>query len=254
MRSLRRIDSSRANGARSRGPITPEGKERASTNALRHGLLAKCLVLENESNECFDDLVTQHIRRFAPADGVEFAMIEEMVAANWRMRRAWAIENRLMDQISPPATSCRVSPTPSPNWPSPPSSTCSIATRPASTASTSALWPTSSCLANPNYQTNPVPFPNSAPRWRRVPAVTFPSTLTCSETTPYQTNLIPFPDTVGQDCILPPVFNRRWSRAKRARQFYQTNPIPFSNTGPQPPAPDILLFSPIEDRSFSGNV
>ena len=98
MSSLRRIDSSRANGARSRGPITPEGKERSSTNALRHALLAKCVVLENESNECFDDLVTQHIRRFAPADGVEFAMIEEMVAANWRMRRAWAIENRLMEK------------------------------------------------------------------------------------------------------------------------------------------------------------
>jgi hypothetical protein len=56
------------------------------------------VVLETESNECFDDLVTQHIQRFAPADGVEFAMIEEMVAANWRMRRAWAIENRLMDK------------------------------------------------------------------------------------------------------------------------------------------------------------
>jgi hypothetical protein len=54
--------------------------------------------LENESNECFDDLVTQHIQRFAPADGVEYAMIEEMVAANWRMRRAWAIENCLMDK------------------------------------------------------------------------------------------------------------------------------------------------------------
>ena len=98
MSSLRRINASRANGARSRGPFTLEGKEHASINALRHGLLAKCLVLENESNECFDDLVNQHIRRFAPADGVEFAMIEEMVAANWRMRRAWAIENRLMDQ------------------------------------------------------------------------------------------------------------------------------------------------------------
>src|ERR1039457_3869509 len=98
MSSLRRINSSRANGARSRGPITPEGKERASTNALRHGLLAECVVLKNESNECFDDLLTQHIQRFTPADGVEFAMIEEMVAANWRMRRAWAIENRLMDK------------------------------------------------------------------------------------------------------------------------------------------------------------
>ena len=98
MSSLRRINSSRANGARSRGPVTPEGKERASANALRHGLLAECVVLENESNECFDDLVTQHIQRFAPADGVEFAMVEEMAAANWRMRRAWAIENRLMDK------------------------------------------------------------------------------------------------------------------------------------------------------------
>jgi hypothetical protein len=98
MSSLRRINSSRANAARSRGPITPEGKERSSANALRHGLLANCVVLKNESSQCFDDLVTQHIERFAPADGVEFAMIEEMVAANWRIRRAWAIENRLMEK------------------------------------------------------------------------------------------------------------------------------------------------------------
>ena len=98
MSSLRRINSSRANAARSRGPITPEGKERASTNALRHRFLAKCIVLENESSECFDDLVTQHIERLAPADGVEFAIVEEMVAANWRIRRAWAIENRLMEK------------------------------------------------------------------------------------------------------------------------------------------------------------
>jgi hypothetical protein len=81
------------------------------------------VVLDNESNECFDDLVTQHIQRFAPADGVEYAMIEEMVAANWRMRRAWAIENCLMDKAirnQPPATSLIASPTPSPNWPPPP--------------------------------------------------------------------------------------------------------------------------------------
>jgi hypothetical protein len=35
-----------------------EGKEPASTNALRHGLLAKCLILQNESRERFDSLVT----------------------------------------------------------------------------------------------------------------------------------------------------------------------------------------------------
>ena len=98
MKSPRRINSSRANGARSRGPITPEGKQRSSANALRHGLLAKCLVMENESIECFDELVTEHEERFAPADGVELAMVEVMVAAKWRMRRAWAIENHLMEK------------------------------------------------------------------------------------------------------------------------------------------------------------
>jgi hypothetical protein len=98
MSSLRRIHSSRANAARSRGPITAEGQERSSANAIRHALLARCVVLENESGPCLDDLVTQHTQRFAPADGVEFGMIEEMAAAYWRMRRAWAIENRLMEK------------------------------------------------------------------------------------------------------------------------------------------------------------
>jgi hypothetical protein len=98
MSSLRRIIASRANGRRSQGPATAEGLERSSANAIRHGLLAKCVVLENESGPCFDDVVTQHTRRFNPADGVEFGMIEEMAAAYWRMRRAWAIENRLMEK------------------------------------------------------------------------------------------------------------------------------------------------------------
>jgi len=98
MSSLRRINASRANAARSRGPITAEGKQRSSANAIRHGLLAKCVVLENESSACFDDLVAQHTERFAPADGVEFGIVEEMAAAHWRMRRAWAIENRLMEK------------------------------------------------------------------------------------------------------------------------------------------------------------
>jgi len=98
MSSLRRISATRANGRHSKGPATAKGQERSSANSIRHGLLARCVVLENESGPCFDDLVTQHTERFAPADGVEFGMIEEMAAAYWRMRRARAIENRLMEK------------------------------------------------------------------------------------------------------------------------------------------------------------
>src|SRR4051795_11116675 len=48
-RSPAQIEASRRNGARSKGPVTPEGKERASRNALKHGLTATYhLVLEDE--------------------------------------------------------------------------------------------------------------------------------------------------------------------------------------------------------------
>ncbi len=97
MSSLRRITASRANGARSRGPVTAEGKQRAAMNALRHGLLAKCTVMQDESPEAFAELLDQHLGRLSPADGVEYGMIEEMVSASWRLRRAWAMETRILD-------------------------------------------------------------------------------------------------------------------------------------------------------------
>jgi hypothetical protein len=97
MPSLKLTLAARANGARSLGPITPEGKRRSSQNAIRHGLLARCIVMENESRASFDALLGQYLDRLQPADGVEFGFIEEMVAAYWRMRRAWAIETRLFE-------------------------------------------------------------------------------------------------------------------------------------------------------------
>jgi hypothetical protein len=76
--------------------LTPQGKQRSSQNALYHGLFARCVVLENESRETFDTLMDQHVDRLRPVDGVEFGLIEEMVAAHWRMRRTWAIETRML--------------------------------------------------------------------------------------------------------------------------------------------------------------
>ncbi len=95
MSSSRRIESSRANGARSRGPVTPHGKKNSSRNAVRHGLLAGCLLLEGESAENFQAVFNQHLDRLQPADGVEYALVEEMAAAYWRLHRNWAVETRL---------------------------------------------------------------------------------------------------------------------------------------------------------------
>src|SRR5947209_10436798 len=46
-----RAETSRANGRKSKGPKTPEGKRRASMNAFKHGMRAEVLAMANEDPE-----------------------------------------------------------------------------------------------------------------------------------------------------------------------------------------------------------
>jgi hypothetical protein len=92
MRTEAQIAASRANGRRSQGPVTPEGKARSSQNAFRHGLLAECVVLVGEETANFQAYLDQHIARFLPADDVEMNLVEEMVSAAWRERRATGLQ------------------------------------------------------------------------------------------------------------------------------------------------------------------
>ena len=98
MSSHRKTESSRANGARSHGPVTAEGKQRSSQNALRHGLLAGQVLLEGESREAFEENLTDLVQRFQPADEVAYSFIEEMAVCHWRIRRTWAIEAHMLQK------------------------------------------------------------------------------------------------------------------------------------------------------------
>ena len=75
MRSERQILASRANGARSRGPVTAEGKRRSSRNAVSHGLLAEVVVLPGESQDAFCRLLTDYLKRFEPANEFELGFM-----------------------------------------------------------------------------------------------------------------------------------------------------------------------------------
>ena len=97
MSSLRKILSSRANGAKSRGPVTPEGKRISARNAVRHGLLAETVLLSNESRESFAALLAAYTEKFQPRDEVEADLVEEMVVAKWRQRRLWSMEAAALD-------------------------------------------------------------------------------------------------------------------------------------------------------------
>jgi len=97
MRTEAQIEASRANGRRSQGPVTPEGKTRSSQNAYRHGLLTATIVLKTEEKEAFGQYLDQHIQHFQPADDVELNLVEEMVGAAWRGRRAAGMQTMVYD-------------------------------------------------------------------------------------------------------------------------------------------------------------
>ncbi len=96
MSSQRRIDSSRANGAKSRGPVTPEGKQTSSRNAIRHGFLAEPVVLDVERAPAFYDLLNDLIREHNAQTETQLNLIETMAMARWRIARLWAIEREIL--------------------------------------------------------------------------------------------------------------------------------------------------------------
>ena len=54
MSSDRQVNASKQNAQQSTGPCTADGKPRVASNALKHGLTGKQVVLPNENPEDFD--------------------------------------------------------------------------------------------------------------------------------------------------------------------------------------------------------
>lgn len=100
MSSQRRIDSSRANGAKSHGPVTDEGKARACANNIRHGLLAATLVLDEEDHAAFAELISTIEEELQPATPIEKTIVENMAACQWRRMRLLGIERgNIADEV-----------------------------------------------------------------------------------------------------------------------------------------------------------
>ena len=89
--------ASRANGAKSHGPVTKEGKQASSQNSRKHGLLSKRVVLEGESQEEFDALLASFLEEHQPQTPTEAALIENMAVARWRQQRVWSLETTALD-------------------------------------------------------------------------------------------------------------------------------------------------------------
>ena len=97
MSSKEKRKIARQNGAKAAGSKTPEGIAISSMNAVRHGLAAKSLVLTNESMANYLELLEAYRDKFKPQDKVESDLIDQMVAAQWRIRRLWTMQTAALD-------------------------------------------------------------------------------------------------------------------------------------------------------------
>jgi hypothetical protein len=97
--SSARAEASRRNGARSRGPKTPEGKARSAQNALKHGMRAqKYVVLPEEDSEEFAGLEAALIAELAPVGALQTVLARRVAVAAWRLARADRMETEVFEQ------------------------------------------------------------------------------------------------------------------------------------------------------------
>jgi hypothetical protein len=98
MSTQRKINSARTNGAKSRGPITEQGRKTSSMNALKHGLTARTVVLSNEDGDEYTGLLNSYIEELQPTSPIEMDLVTEMVNAKWQQRRLSNIESQLFEE------------------------------------------------------------------------------------------------------------------------------------------------------------
>jgi hypothetical protein len=98
MRTDKQKEASRANGAKSHGPTTPEGKAASAQNAATHGLNARNpILLTNEEQANFDSLRNAYHDELRPVGIIETGIVEEMASVQWRRQRGEAIEAALIN-------------------------------------------------------------------------------------------------------------------------------------------------------------
>jgi hypothetical protein len=86
--SMKQREANRRNAQRSTGPKTVEGKSAVKWNALKHGLLAKAVVLPQEDRGEYERLLAGLAEYWQPVGMLEQLFVEEIASIIWRRRRA----------------------------------------------------------------------------------------------------------------------------------------------------------------------
>ena len=94
----KRTAQARLNGAKSKGPITPEGKATSSANSLVHGHAAKAnILIELDDIPAWEAHIAGYYDSFHPTNYFETELVDELAAASWKKARLANILTALID-------------------------------------------------------------------------------------------------------------------------------------------------------------
>jgi hypothetical protein len=88
----KQIAASRANGQKSHGATTPEGKAASRFNALKHGIHAESQIMFDETPEALAELAAELHGQYNPADSTERFLVDTLINNEWRLRRLRTVE------------------------------------------------------------------------------------------------------------------------------------------------------------------
>ena len=97
MRTAKQIAASRANGAKSTGANTPEGKARIVAANLKSGVYAAYESVEWEDAGQLEELRLEYYARHAPATPEARCLVDELVMCEWSLRRFRRVDTSLFE-------------------------------------------------------------------------------------------------------------------------------------------------------------
>lgn len=93
----KQLQANQINALSSTGPQTPEGKEVSKMNAVKHGLLSREVLLENENENELVDFGKRMRSCLKPAGELELLLVDQVISYSWRLRRVFNVEKAIME-------------------------------------------------------------------------------------------------------------------------------------------------------------
>lgn len=97
MTTSKQAKANKLNGEKSTGPKTPQGKAKASGNAIRHGIFSTRMLLADEDPQAFQLLLEGLQQSLRPAGSLELALVERIAISLWRQQRLVRAESAAIE-------------------------------------------------------------------------------------------------------------------------------------------------------------